>query len=62
MSSPPQPARKTIIDDLDLGVTGGQVRASKRQAANQRQQKAAEEAEAHERWRLAMVEENWGPQ
>jgi hypothetical protein len=62
VTSPPQPYRKTIVDDLDLGVTGNQVpvASTKRKAANERQRKAAAEAEAYERRRQADVERIWG--
>jgi hypothetical protein len=65
VTSSPQPQRKPlIVEDLDLGVSGNQVQVSngKRKAANARQRKAAEEEAAYQRWRAAMVEENWGPQ
>jgi hypothetical protein len=64
MTSPPQPQRKTIVDDLDLGVTGNQVQTAnpKRAAANQRQrEQAAAEAE-HQRWYAAFVEDLYGKQ
>ncbi len=62
MTSPPQPHRPLIVDDLDLGVTGNQVPYAneKRKAANQRQREAAEEAAAYERWRAALREDIWG--
>jgi hypothetical protein len=62
MTSPPQPQRKVIVDDLDLGVSGNQIEVAtgKRKAANDRQRKAAAEAEAYERRRLADMERIWG--
>jgi hypothetical protein len=64
MTSPPQPHRPRIDENLDIGVTGPQVPVAneRRRAANQRQREAAMAEEAYQRWRQAMVEQNWGPQ
>jgi hypothetical protein len=65
VTSPPQPPRKPlIVDDLDLGINAALPPpvSGKRKAANDRQRKAAEEEAAYQRWRAAMVEDNWGPQ
>jgi hypothetical protein len=61
MTSPPQPHRKVIVDDLDLGVNAAlPIPDGKRKAANERQRKAAAEAEAYERRRIADRERIWG--
>jgi hypothetical protein len=63
VTSPPQPVRKTIVDDLDLGVAGNQVPVAnqKRAAANMRQRERAAEAE-HQRRYAAFVENPYGKQ
>jgi hypothetical protein len=62
VTSPPQPHRPLIVADLDLGVSGNQIEAAtgKRKAANDRQRKAAADAEAYERRRIADMEQIWG--
>jgi hypothetical protein len=62
VTSPPQPQRH-IHEDLSItGISSGPGPNPKRQAANQRQREAAAAEEAYQRWRQAMVEQNYGPQ
>jgi hypothetical protein len=64
MTSPPQPHRPLIVDDLDLGVSGNQVEVAtgKRKAANDRQRKAAQAEAEYEARRMADIERLWGRQ
>jgi hypothetical protein len=58
VTSPPQPYRPRNID-LDLGVEAALPPTKPRQAANERQRKAAAADEEYERWRQAMGQELW---